>query len=74
MMGGLDLGQMINSVGGMNGLFNLTLGQMMQQNEQGNSRKSILIQLFEDITGQNILQSFTSKDFSFLNARHGSIR
>lgn len=75
LLGGLDLGGMLNSVGGMNGLFNLTLGQMMEENEQGEGgRKPILIYLFEDITGQNIMQSFTTKDFSYLNVRHASIR
>lgn len=30
--------------------------------------------MFYDITGQNVLQSFTSKDFSYLNQKHPEIR
>ena len=33
-----------------------------------------MIDLFSEITGQNILQSFTSKDFSYLNDKHQSIQ
>ena len=33
-----------------------------------------MIDLFSEMTGQNILQSFTAKNFSYLNDRHQSIR
>ena len=53
----------------------MTIGQMMEENEGSETRqKSIIIELFYDINGQNVLQSFTSKDFSYLNQKHPDIR
>ena len=69
--GGFDLSQMLGSFGGMNGIFDMTLGTMI---EEGGENSSIIISIFSDLNGKNILQSFTSNDFSYLNAQHPSIR
>lgn len=75
MIQGLDLGSLmggLSSVGGVNGLFNMSLKEMMSEN--GNAPEGIFLDIFGSMTGQNMMQMFTTKDFRFLNDKQKEIR
>lgn len=70
---GLDIGSLMGSLGGMGGMGNILsmkLSQLMEEDEN----ESMLVSLLCDITGNNILQAFISRNFSFLDEQHGAIR
>lgn len=56
----------------MGGLFEMSLKQMMSEN--GEEPQGIFIDIFGGMTGQNMMQMFTTKDFKFLNEKHNEIR
>lgn len=55
----------IDSVGGINGLFGMSLRDMMSENGERQT-DGILIDLFGGMTGQHMMQAFTTKNFAFL--------
>ena len=63
----MDIGQLVGSMGGMGNLMNMSFGELMEG-------QSIFSNIFHDITGGNIMQSFTTKDFRYLNEKQPSIR
>lgn len=75
MMQGLDIGSLmggLSSVGGIGGLFSMSLRDMMSENQ--NEPPGIFLDIFGSMTGQNMMQMFTTKDFRFLNDKHTEIR
>lgn len=76
LLGGMNLGNLLgglDSVGGINGLFGMSLRDMMSENGESQTN-GIMIDLFGGMTGQHIMQAFTTKNFAFLKENRNEIR